>query len=115
MSKKYDRFKYEETLNAIEGIATLIESIGYRVTHDGASEVDYSAFCTLQEMLLEKKDILENYLEDLMEIEHARIAEKNIPIKAEVFIKPLTPKEYDELVKKAPPKPDNEVSEDDPA
>ena len=78
---KHDRFKYEETLNALEGIAMLIESIGYRVTHDGASEVDYSAFCTLQEMLLEKKNILESYLDDLMELEHTRIANKNIPVK----------------------------------
>ena len=79
MSKKFDRFKYEETLNAIEGIAILIESIGYRVTHDGTAEVDYSAFCTLQEMLLEKKDILESYLDNLMEIEHIRMTEATNP------------------------------------
>lgn len=68
MSKiKCNYLKYEEAVNSLEGISILIESLGYRIVHDGAGDVDYSAFCTIQETLLEKKAILDKCIDELVE------------------------------------------------
>ena len=122
--RNIDLVDVEVAIHDLAGIAVLVESVGHKIATIGTSKSDTTAFSQIAELILQKREILEEFFNDYMEAEKEckRIeeAEKELeklnqldPIKEDN--KPFDLNEYDELIKKAPPKPDDEVSGDEPA